>query len=1032
MADLTANNSAPSPRRWLRRLAIVFAVLMVLLVAAYFVLTSASFLKGVILPRVSTALNAQVTLGDASISPFSSVTLQELKVQTTGAEPLLSVREVRLRYSLSAILAGRINVSEIALVSPTVTLIRNADGTSNLDPVLKAAASGDKSGKKPAPSAASAPPQLDLRKFDLSHGTVRVVTRHAGGGQDQMEVSDLTLTLAHLKNAGSGALTLAANLAMDNQPPAPGARGSWQGTVTGNLDLGLAADLNLAALKGSFRVEVPKAAGAFAELATTALALEAELAPTEIKEVALRFRKGGTDLGSVRATGPFNLATSEGTVKVELLPVDKRLLNLAGAAAGIDFGNTTVASAHTLTLTRGGKQLAAKGSLNVSALSITQKGLTTPSLDVRLAYDTSADLNQESAVLGSIAFDVLQNRNPLLRASLSSPMTVAWGAGASPGGDAGLSVVLTNLSLADWKAFAPELDAVGLASAVVNVTSKQAGKQLAVDLAARLDGLGVTVGSNRIAEATVELSALTQVAEFKKVTVPSYRLALNSRAAALATLTGSAAFNADNGNADAELALDIALERVLQLLPQAGLRLTSGRARLDSKAAVRGAARTASGSLRVDKLTGDFGQRPFADLALGAAYDVGLPSPGVVELRQCQVTLAPTRRVATNQLSLTGRMDLSRTNALEGALRLAAEALDVTPYYDLVADQPKPAAATGAPAESSTPGSARPPGGTPTEPAAVALPVKLLAFDVALARCYLRELDLSKVIATARVEGSHVTLKPVQLQLNGAPLQADVDLDLGVPGFRYAVHFDADKLPIEPLANSFSPAYRGQAQGVVLANLDLRGAGVTDPSLQKNLAGAFHFTFTNANIQIVGPKAKAIVGPIALLLGVNDLLSSPVNWMNTRLTVGEGKVHLSDCNVVSAAFTAATSGDIALAAVLTNSVIQNWPVKFSLRRSLAERSHLVPKDAPADAAYVLLPPFVELRGTVGNPKPHTDKVALLGLGAQAIGALPGVGKEAEKALGKAGALLGAKPGGGTNAAPASQLLDLLKKPRKSK
>ena len=57
------------------------------------------------------------------------------------------------------------------------------------------------------------------------------------------------------------------------------------------------------------------------------------------------------------------------------------------------------------------------------------------------------------------------------------------------------------------------------------------------------------------------------------------------------------------------------------------------------------------------------------------------------------VRLSPTAR-ARNVANLTGDLDLSKTNALRGALKLAAESIDVTPYYDLFAATP-PAGAVG-------------------------------------------------------------------------------------------------------------------------------------------------------------------------------------------------------------------------------------------------------------------------------------------------------------------------------------------------
>src|SRR5512137_1426748 len=116
MTDTTVGSPAPRKRRgWLRAIAWVFGILIVLLVVVYFVATSSGFFKGVILPRVGKAMNAQVTVSSASISPFKQVVLRDLKVQTTGAEPLVSATEVRLRYSLMDIIGGNIRVDEITL-----------------------------------------------------------------------------------------------------------------------------------------------------------------------------------------------------------------------------------------------------------------------------------------------------------------------------------------------------------------------------------------------------------------------------------------------------------------------------------------------------------------------------------------------------------------------------------------------------------------------------------------------------------------------------------------------------------------------------------------------------------------------------------------------------------------------------------------------------------------------------------------------------------------------------------------------------
>ena len=164
--NLMPNPTSPQPAKrstWRRKLLVILGSLLVLLVVAYFVVTSSDFFKGLILPRASKAIGGQITVADASISPFSSVHLHQLKVQTTGTGTALASRgRARLRYSLFSILSGTIKVSEVTIESPVVQIIQNADGTSNLDPLSKKETQPSASKVSTAPGK---PPQVDLEKL---------------------------------------------------------------------------------------------------------------------------------------------------------------------------------------------------------------------------------------------------------------------------------------------------------------------------------------------------------------------------------------------------------------------------------------------------------------------------------------------------------------------------------------------------------------------------------------------------------------------------------------------------------------------------------------------------------------------------------------------------------------------------------------------------------------------------------------------------------------------------------------------------
>src|SRR5258708_16720826 len=137
MAETSVPPAPKRRRRWLKITGWFLGSLVILLLVVYFVGTSSAFFKGVILPRVSKSINAEVTVSDASISPFKQVILKNIKVQTTGPEPLFTASEVRARYSLLDIISGNIHVEEASVVSPRIVIVQNADRTSNLDPITK-------------------------------------------------------------------------------------------------------------------------------------------------------------------------------------------------------------------------------------------------------------------------------------------------------------------------------------------------------------------------------------------------------------------------------------------------------------------------------------------------------------------------------------------------------------------------------------------------------------------------------------------------------------------------------------------------------------------------------------------------------------------------------------------------------------------------------------------------------------------------------------------------------------------------------
>ncbi len=913
---------APTPKRrsWPRRLAWLAALFLVLLAAVYFTVTSGAFFKAVVVPKIARAMNADVAVADASIHPFSAVTLKSLTVRTTGAEPAVSIDEVRLRYSLSAILGGTLQVDEVALVHPQIRVIQNADGTSNLDALTRGgpkdtASRSPSPGPGPAGSGSQTPPKIAIARIAMENGQVRVTQAVSNGPPVEIELGNLNFALTDLRNGQTAHLKFDGAGLVRSGPTS--SNNTAKAGVTIDLNFGLTPDLNLSFAKGAVIAKVDSATGVFEPVGAFRSVIDIDITPTEFKRVAWQAFNGARPIAEMTMAGQFDFGKKEGA---------------------LDF-------------------------------------------------------------------------------------------------------TLGKLNFADWQSFAPGLNAVGTVAAKGHLAARDAGRQMAFDWQATADGIGATIGSNRVSELGVALATRGTITNFGQVHLDRSELTVSHQTQPAAHLTAGGDVTANPRSASVSVSGDFDLARLTRILPQPSVQLASGDFRLvDVRVQQQGERQSVTGHMVLTNLTGRVSSLVLQGMALGADYDVAVANGNVVELKNLAVQLAETARTKANQFQLAGRIDSSRTNALEGELKLSAETLDVTPYYDLLAGPSK----SGSPeAKPTTPTTTPPSGSTnaPIEPDPVHLPVKQLVVAAQIGLLWLREVEAAQVQATIKVEESKVTVRPFSLVMNGAPLTSEVDLDLSVTGWRYKIQAKADGLPIAPLADSFAPDYRGRARGELWTNLKVDGAGVTGPSLRKNLLGNIGLSFTNADIQIVGPRLKGFLAPISAALNAPGLLSSPLNWIGFGASMGSGKIDLSQIALVSPAFAAATHGELTLGNTLRETRLGNWPMALQLERSLADRLKLAPRDTPTNAALVSLPQFVTVAGTANEPTPKLDLKALAGAALlKYADKIPGLDERTGGLLKGAAGLLSGKAATGTNAAPGStspatnspagELLDLFKRPRR--
>ena len=1124
MPDATSAVPTSGPRKRhsrLRALGWVFGLAILLLVALYFVVTSSEFLKKHVLPRVSKSLNANVTVSSATLRPFSEFILHDLKVQSTNQAPLLTATEVRVKYHLFDVLDGNIRVDEAVLTSPVFQLVQNPDGTSNLDPLTRRKKTAARQGTNQN-SASSEPVQIDIRKLILSNATIRRIQNHKVGTGDLMEFTNTDLTLTGLKNGGSGKIEFTSVMRDENNPPAPAMYGLLRAEIDGKFDFTLASNLQPASVLGDARMKISQAAGSFSDFAMLDGTLHGDVSATEFKKVTLNFEKEGSTLGELYATGPYNASKAEGRLDVELLSVDKRVLNLFGARYGIDFGSTTMTSTNTLEVANGGASIAAAGQLRASKFQLGRTNESTPPIDLRADYNVSIDKTTKTALLHNLNVAGAQNGRPLLRGELTSPMTLAWGNTTNAVGDSALSLTLTNLNIAEWKAFAGNLASAGTLDLNMKLLSQEGGARLSFDTTNRFDGLTADIGGQHITDATVLFKARGRATDLKLFDLREYNLQLVQSNQPALVLSGSGTYDRTNSDADLQVTLTASLPRVLHLLNHAELSASSGTAELKGHVTQKRQTQTVTGNLSLAKFTGkidssefrnfgatmdidvektptevgfhkvtgslsggrnsggDFefsgfynlankpsqlaitfsnfnqdGLRPLleplfankqlvsvsvngnssvqinpkgssaiqadlqlSNLVVGDLAQESLATPleagvkldatlkkQIADVHQLEITLTPTER-ATNRFQLQGRVNTSKTNYLQGELKLTADSLDLTSYYDLFAATNKPA---GRPTGNNRHRGQNPAPPPPPSPAKEEttnhLPFVNFTLATDVKQFYLREIAISNLQGMVKLDSSHVVLKPFKMTMGGSPVLVTADLDMSVPGWKYALALNGTNVPFAPLWNTFNPQRKGDLGGTITAYGNISGVGTTGESLQKSLNGNLHIGTTNLNLRMANIRNPMLLGvvevvarlrelfenplsvvsvPIDLITGrltgdlAEELNKSPIDVIAVEAKAGDGRVDLQHAVVRSAVFEASTTnGDIALAPVLTNSTI-NIPIHLAVNNAVAQRNsffHLT--NARTNDSYVGLPDFFTETGTIGAPKPNIDRVTLV-------------------------------------------------------
>jgi len=611
------SNAMRGPRRW----PYVIGALGLLLVAVYFIATSSAVLKSVVLPKVAAAVGSDVAVDEISLSPFSSLEIRGLKVVPKGETSLAEIREIRARYSLLSIIQGKIQVEELIVDGLAVTVVEKADGSGNLASLLTGLPkSGAKKGRSPAP-------QLSVKNVNLKGASLRFDRTDRSGGRTVAEISGLNVGVDQIANGQATKITIGADARADlsGQPQA----GRIGGKLGGTVDVTLDANLLPTSAKGGVRIDIADATAALQTYSGLGLALDVDFANQDLKDLAIRFSQKGQELARIGIRGQVDLAKSEVRLTYEVQGLDRKILALAGAASGIDLGETRVGASGRLDLLKGGEQIASSGKLDVRSFSLGGNGTRTPVLDLTTEYRISINKLEQNALLDRLDIRGTQAGRELIKGSLDRSMYVSWDKASAQFRESSFALKLGPLDLSQWRAVLPTNAPTAMVSTDVKVSAEQAGRLLRYTVSTTLDELSASVGSSQVRNAQAAIRLTGTFSDFTAIVVEGYQVDIRLAREQLLALSGVADWNLSTMQGGAQLSLEGQLPSLLGLYPLEGISMRAGGLKASITATQRSTGSSADLSLALSKLTGSIGSIQLTDYEVNFGAAAGIRGPEV-------------------------------------------------------------------------------------------------------------------------------------------------------------------------------------------------------------------------------------------------------------------------------------------------------------------------------------------------------------------------------------------------------------------
>ena len=223
-------------KKFLKILIITLSSLLVLVVIAFWLITSSWFITGVILPAASSSIGLRISAGEADLSLFDSHLTANNLVIGSDKNPLVKAEKLDGSFSLGDLLGGRLTFRDVLLDKAEITIARDSSGKwtyESPEEIPANPSSAKKTDSEPAKAEAGKPEKtfIDLKNIQIKDSSF---TFDSGDKKSpaRMEFKDLNINLTDLKNNQPGNLTIKSRVSVKSNSGITVDQGDWNATLT--------------------------------------------------------------------------------------------------------------------------------------------------------------------------------------------------------------------------------------------------------------------------------------------------------------------------------------------------------------------------------------------------------------------------------------------------------------------------------------------------------------------------------------------------------------------------------------------------------------------------------------------------------------------------------------------------------------------------------------------------------------------------------------------------------------------------------